>query len=109
MTRIITENDINALTKRGEEHNYRAQSARENNVARVKKIRERLASLPDEDFTSDENQMDYSAVKTEVESLLERGTFTPQEVEEVDKTIQQLLNYIYDDLEGKINEASYKS
>jgi len=107
--RVITEDDINALTKRGEENNFMAKNARENNNARVKRIRERLASLPEEDFTSDENQLDYALVKQKVEAFLEKGTFTQQEVEEVVREIQEVLNFVYDDLEGKINEASYKS
>ena len=36
--RIITEEEPNALIKRGEEYNYRAQNAKDNNIARVKKI-----------------------------------------------------------------------
>jgi len=107
--RTITEDDINALIKKGEEHNYKAKSSRDNNIARVKKIRERLALLPEDDFTSDDKQVEYSLLKTKIEAFLDKGTFTPQEIEEVDREIQQLLNYVYDDLEGKINEASYKS
>jgi len=107
--KVVTEDDINVLIKKGEEHNYKAQNSRDNNIVRVKKIRERLASLPEEDFTSDYRHFDYSLVKKKVETFLERGTFTPGEVEEMEKEIQQLLNFIYDDLEREINEASYKS
>jgi len=107
--KAITEDDINTLVKKGEENNYKAQSARDNNIARIAKIRERLASLPEKDFTSDPNQIDYESIKRDVEAFLDKGSFAPQEVEALDRKIQQVLNFIYDDLEGQINEASYKS
>ena len=105
----ITEADLTALIRRGEEHNYGAKTAKENNVVRVEKIRDLLEQLPDDDFTSDPRQPDYALLKGKVEAFLDKGTFTTLEVAEIKGDIQRLLNYVYDALESELNEASNKS
>lgn len=107
MMRTITEADLNILIKQCEEHNYKAQSAKDHNAIQIKKIQEVLAQSPEEDFTSDPRQTDYALLKEKIEKFIEKGDFSEKAKQIIDDEIQTVLNFVYHSLETELHEASH--